>query len=62
MLVELAIYWKMWNVTTTNSTIQPMNSNTTTEVGYCFKTPRAIQMFGNASCCYDWEHEVPLSV
>ncbi|MGH1587709.1 YARHG domain-containing protein [Methylobacterium phyllosphaerae] len=29
--------------------------------GYCFKTPRAIQMFGNAGCRYDSVVEVPLS-
>jgi hypothetical protein len=29
--------------------------------GYCFKTARAIRTFGNASCQYDSEYEVPLS-
>jgi YARHG domain len=29
--------------------------------GYCFKTPRAIQVFGNAGCLYGSEYHVPLS-
>ena len=29
--------------------------------GYCFRTPRAIQTFGNAGCSYDSEYDVPLS-
>ena len=29
--------------------------------GYCFKTARAIQAFGNAGCMYDGMDEVPLS-
>jgi len=29
--------------------------------GYCFKTPRAISVFGNAGCLYDNEGDVPLS-
>jgi YARHG domain len=29
--------------------------------GYCFKTPLAIRMFGNAGCVYDEENDVPLS-
>ena len=29
--------------------------------GYCFKTARAIRMFGNAGCQYDNIHDVPLS-
>jgi hypothetical protein len=32
------------------------------ERGYCFKTPRAISVFGNAGCRYDDEYAVPLSV
>ena len=30
-------------------------------VGYCFKTPRAISIFGNADCLYGKENDVPLS-
>jgi len=29
--------------------------------GYCFHTPRAIRIFGNAGCGYDEEADVPLS-
>jgi hypothetical protein len=29
--------------------------------GYCFKTSRAIQTFGNAGCSYDSEYDLPLS-
>jgi phosphopantetheinyl transferase len=29
--------------------------------GYCFKTARAIDYFGNAGCRYDYESDVPLS-
>ena len=29
--------------------------------GYCFKTARAIRMFGNAGCQYDNIRDVPLS-
>ena len=29
--------------------------------GYCFKTPRAIDYFGNAGCHYDYEADIPLS-
>jgi hypothetical protein len=29
--------------------------------GYCFKTRRAIQYFGNAGCQYDNERDLPLS-
>lgn len=29
--------------------------------GYCFKTARAIKLFGNAGCKYDSEKAVPLS-
>jgi hypothetical protein len=29
--------------------------------GYCFKTPRAISVFGNTGCQYDDANEVPLS-
>jgi YARHG domain len=29
--------------------------------GYCFKTPKTIQTFGNAGCLYDNEAEVPIS-
>lgn len=29
--------------------------------GYCFKTRRAIQTFGNSGCQYDHEADVPLS-
>lgn len=29
--------------------------------GYCFRTARAIQTFGNAGCQYDNEADVPLS-
>lgn len=31
------------------------------EAGYCFKTARAIQAFGNAGCRYDELADVPLS-
>lgn len=31
------------------------------EAGYCFKTARAIQEFGNAGCRYDNLADVPLS-
>ena len=31
------------------------------QAGYCFKTARAIQAFGNAGCSYDSESDVPLS-
>jgi hypothetical protein len=31
------------------------------ERGYCFKTPRAIEMFGNAGCRYDQIASVPLN-
>lgn len=31
------------------------------ERGYCFKTERAINYFGNAGCRYDSESAVPLS-
>jgi hypothetical protein len=31
------------------------------QAGYCFKTPRAINYFGNAGCIYDNERDVPLS-
>ena len=29
--------------------------------GYCFKTARAIQTFGNGGCQYDSEYSLPLS-
>ncbi len=29
--------------------------------GYCFKSGKAIQQFGNAGCLFDDEHAVPLS-
>ena len=29
--------------------------------GYCFKTARAIQAFGNAGCMYDDMNDIPLS-
>nr|WP_238206789.1 YARHG domain-containing protein [Methylobacterium aerolatum] len=29
--------------------------------GYCFRSPRGIQAFGNAGCQYDDEADVPLS-
>ncbi len=29
--------------------------------GYCFKTARAIEQFGNAGCAYDSQTDVPLS-
>jgi len=29
--------------------------------GYCFHTPRAIRVFGDAGCSYDNEHDAPLS-
>ena len=31
------------------------------QAGYCFRTPRAIQAFGNAGCAYDAVEDVPLS-
>jgi hypothetical protein len=31
------------------------------ERGYCFKTPRAIEMFGNAGCQHDQITSVPLN-
>ena len=31
------------------------------DAGYCFKTSRGIQAFGNAGCKYDNLEEVPLS-
>lgn len=31
------------------------------DAGYCFKTARAIQAFGNAGCKYDEIGDVPLS-
>jgi hypothetical protein len=31
------------------------------DAGYCFKTARAIRVFGNANCRYDSIEEVPLS-
>ena len=31
------------------------------QAGYCFKTARAIQTFGNAGCSYDSEYDIPLS-
>ncbi|WP_244424050.1 YARHG domain-containing protein [Methylobacterium sp. GXF4] len=30
--------------------------------GYCFRTPQAIQAFGNAGCQFDDEADVPLLV
>ena len=29
--------------------------------GYCFKTPDAIDYFGNAGCQYDYEGDIPMS-
>jgi hypothetical protein len=29
--------------------------------GYCFKTARAIRVFGNAGCIYNYEGDVPFS-
>jgi hypothetical protein len=29
--------------------------------GYCFKTPKAINYFGNAGCQYDYEGDIPFS-
>jgi hypothetical protein len=29
--------------------------------GYCFKTPKAINYFGNAGCTYDYEGDIPFS-
>jgi YARHG domain len=29
--------------------------------GYCFKTPKAINYFGNAGCLYDNEAAIPMS-
>ncbi|TXN44659.1 YARHG domain-containing protein [Methylobacterium sp. WL7] len=29
--------------------------------GYCFRTPKAIQAFGNAGCQFDDDADVPLS-
>jgi hypothetical protein len=31
------------------------------QAGYCFKTRRAIDYFGNGGCAYDNERDVPLS-
>lgn len=31
------------------------------EAGYCFRTPRAIRVFGNAGCQHDDVNAVPLS-
>ena len=31
------------------------------DAGYCFKTARAINYFGNAGCRYDVEAAIPLS-
>jgi hypothetical protein len=31
------------------------------EGGYCFRTARAISVFGNAGCAYDDVNDVPLS-
>ncbi|KAB1071205.1 YARHG domain-containing protein [Methylobacterium planeticum] len=31
------------------------------EAGYCFRTPRGIQAFGNAGCRFDEIRDVPLS-
>lgn len=31
------------------------------ENGYCFKTPKAIKVFGNAGCLYDNAADVPLN-
>jgi hypothetical protein len=31
------------------------------ENGYCFKTPKAIEAFGNAGCLYDDVAQVPLN-
>lgn len=31
------------------------------EAGYCFRTARAIQAFGNAGCTFDNMNDVPLS-
>ena len=31
------------------------------DAGYCFKTRRAINQFGNAGCQYDSQNEVPLT-
>lgn len=31
------------------------------EAGYCFRTPRAIRVFGNAGCRFDNVDDVPLS-
>jgi hypothetical protein len=31
------------------------------EAGYCFRTARSIQAFGNAGCSYDDVADVPLS-
>jgi hypothetical protein len=31
------------------------------DAGYCFKTARAIRFFGNGSCSYDNERDLPLS-
>ncbi len=31
------------------------------DAGYCFRTPRAIRLFGNAGCQYDDVNDVPLS-
>jgi YARHG domain len=29
--------------------------------GYCFKTARALRVFGNASCSFNYEGDVPMS-
>jgi hypothetical protein len=29
--------------------------------GYCFKTQKAINYFGNAGCTYDYEGDIPFS-
>lgn len=31
------------------------------EAGYCFKSPRAIALFGNAGCRFDSDADVPFS-
>jgi len=31
------------------------------DAGYCFRTARAIEFFGNEGCIYDNERDVPLS-
>jgi YARHG domain len=32
------------------------------EYGYCFKTPKAINYFGNAGCQDDYESDIPFSL